>query len=153
MTFEEIISKIQSCTITDGDEFDVFIDDIAVEVEDIDFSVVQKERLIEQLFLFIESQPDPEFTSWSLVHFIEWLDKDYTTNYSTQLLTSLKRKPTFLALLLANRMLNDLPDTSADRALFLTALKEVASNGSLEEYVRNEANEFYEYQLNKEAKS
>ena len=149
MTYEEIITKIQTCPITDEVEFDVFIDNISVAVEDLNLSVGQREGLIEQLLTNVERQPEPEFTSWSLVHFIEWLDKDNSTHYNTQLLNSLKRKPTFQTLLFANRVLNDLRITSADRALFLVALKEVASKHSVDDHVRDAANKFYEYQMNK----
>ncbi|HYE56746.1 MAG TPA: hypothetical protein VD996_17990 [Chitinophagaceae bacterium] len=149
MSYEEIISKIQTCSITDGDEFDLFIDDIAVAVAELNLSVSQREHLIEQLLFHVERQPDPEFTSWSLIHFIEWLDEDNSTNYNTQLLKSLKRKPTCLTLLLANRILNVLDDTSADKISFLTALKEIASDSNVDQLVRNEAKELYEYQLSK----
>jgi hypothetical protein len=151
MTYEEIISKVENCSITDGGEFDLFIDDIAVAVEDLNLSIAQREHLIEQLLHNVENQPEPEFTSWSLVHFIEWLDEDNSSSYNIQILKSLKRKPKYLTLLLANRILNGLSDTSTERILILTALKDVVSNDTLEEYERREANEFYEYQMNKES--
>jgi phytoene/squalene synthetase len=153
MTYEEIISKIQACSITDSDEFDLYIDDIAVAVEDLSLSTLQREVLIEQLLLNIENQPEPEFTSWSLVHFLEWLDQDNSTNYNALLLKSLKIRPKVMTLLLTNRVLNDLPDTSTDRILFLAALKEITSDSTIDEIVKNEANEFYEYQLNKEQRN
>lgn len=153
MTYEEIISKIQACSIIDEGEFDLFIDDIAVTAGDLNLSIGQRDHLIGQLLLKIENQPDAEFTSWSLVHFLEWLDHDNCTSYNTQILKSLQKEPKYLTLLLANRILNELPDTSADRALFLTVLQDIASSRTADEHVREEAKEFYEYQLNKEAES
>jgi len=150
MTYEGIISEIEACSITDSDEFDLFIDEISVAVEDLGLSITQREHLIEQLLFNIENQPEPEFISWSLVHFLEWLDEENSTNYYMQVLKSLKRKPKYITLLLANRILNDLPDTSTDRILLLSALKDIASNDTFDEYERKEANEFYEYQINKE---
>ncbi len=153
MTYEEIISNIQTCSITDGNDFDVFIDDIALAADELNLSLPQREHLIEQLLLNVESQPEPEFTSWSLVHFIEWLDEDNLTNYNKQILKSLQRKPKILTLLLANRIINGLPDTSVERTFFLGALKEVASNTIFDEHVRDEAKELYDYQVNKEAEN
>lgn len=150
MPYAEVVSKINTCSIVNGDDFDLFIDNVAVEVDKLSLSIAQKEYLIEQLLHLIERMPDSGFTSWSLVHFVEWLDQDNATNYNRQLLNSLKRKPKFLTLLLINRVLNDLPDTSVDRPLCLAALKEVASDSTLDDYIRNEANEFYEYQANKQ---
>jgi hypothetical protein len=153
MTYDEIILKIKGCSITDGEEFDLFIDDVAIGTENLNLSITQREHLIEQLITQVEGQPEPEYTSWSLVHFIETLDEDNSTNYRKQLLESLKRKPKFLTLLLANRILNVLPGTSTDRILCLTTLKEIATEDAFDEYVRNQANEFYEYQLKKRAEN
>ena len=149
MTYEEIISKIQYGLPTDENQFDLFIDDIAIVTERLDLTIPQREYLIDELLLNIEKQPESGFTSWSLIHFIEGLDYDNNTSYNIKLLTSLKRKPTFLALLLINRLLNAFPSISSERTLYLAALKEVASNNTLDDFVRHEANQFYEYQLNK----
>lgn len=151
MTYEEIISQIQTCSIIANDEFDFFIDDIAVITQDLSLSITQRELLIEQLLLNIENQPEPQFTSWSLVHFLEWLNEDNSIYYNVLLLNSVKRRPKLLTLLLTNRVLNDLPNTSAERKLFLAELKDIASNSDIDDFERNEANEFYEYQLTKEA--
>jgi hypothetical protein len=153
MTYGEIISKVQNCSVSRDEELDLFIDTIAETVEGLNLSSVPRERLLEQLLLSLERQPNAELTLWSFIHFIEGLDQDNTTNYLTQLKKSLERRPTLLTLLLTNRILNSLPDESADRVLFLTALKEIASNSSLDENVRIEASEFYEYQLNKKTES
>ena len=149
MTYKEIMLKAQSCPITNEDEFDAFIDDLAEAVEDVNLSLAERSGLIKQLLLNIEKQEELEFTSWSLIHFIESLDQDDFTNYNSLLLESLKRKPKFLNLLLVNRLLNSLPSMAGNRTMFLVALKEVACNYSFEEIVRNKANEFHEYQMNK----
>jgi hypothetical protein len=150
MTYEEIIWDIKNCSITDSDEFDLFIDDIAIAYENLNLSLSQKEQLVEQLFLNIENQPEPEFTSWSLIHFIESFD-DSGTNYNAQLLRSLKRTPKVMTILLVNRNLNALPNPTPERALFLAALNEIASNNTIDEHLKNEAKDFYEYQMKKDA--
>lgn len=147
MTHEQIITTIKSCEIYDEDEFDVFIDEISEAVGNLGLSDEQKEVLIEQLLFNVERQPERDFTSWSLIHFLEWLDEDSSTNYNRQILQSVKRKPKLLTLLFVNRIVNALPETSPDKSVYIAALKEVASNSSLEEYIRNEANELYEYQM------
>jgi hypothetical protein len=149
MAYEEIISTVQNCSVSSDEELDFFIDTIAETVDRLNVSSVQRERLLEQLLLSLERLPNAELSSWSFIHFIEGLDQDNTTNYSTHLKKSLERRPTLLTVLLTNRILNSLSDESADRLWFLTALKEIASNSSLDEIVRTEAGEFYEYQLNK----
>ena len=58
-----------------------------------------------------------------------------------------------MTLLLANRIINNLSEWSADRTLFLTALKEVASNNDFDPFVRKQAGKFYEYQINKQMKN
>ena len=148
MTYDGIITAIKSCEIYDEAEFDAFIDEISVAVADLELSVEQKEELIEQLLLNVEQHPEHEFTSWSLIHFIEWLDEDGSTNYNVEILRSLRRKPKYLTLLLANRIVNALPETSPDRSIYIATLKEVASDPILDEYIRNEANKLYKYQLN-----
>jgi len=105
------------------------------------------------LILNIENQPESEFTSWSLLHFIEGLDKNNNTSFNKQILESLKSKPKVMTLLLANRIINNLSEWSADRTLFLTALKEVASNNDFDPFVRKQAGKFYEYQINKQMKN
>ena len=147
MNYEQIISQIQNCQITDENEFDTFIDDIAMAVDELNLAVAQKGQVIGLLLSNIESQPNPEFTSWSLIHFIEGLDEDDTTDYNRQLLHSLKRRPRFLTLLLVNRILNGLPVSAGYRKVFLTELNQIVLNDAFDEHVRNAANEFYNYQL------
>ena len=148
MSYEYLLTAIKSCEIYDEAEFDIFIDEISEAVSDFELSVGQKEDLIEQLLLNVEQQPNPEFTSWSFIHFIEWLNEDSSTNYNVKILKSLRRKPKYLTLLLTNRIINSLPEMSPDRIIYTASLKEVASNPILDEYIRSEANELYEYQLN-----
>ena len=149
MSYQNITSAIQTCTITDENEFDLFVDEIIGQIDDIELSNAQKEELIGLFLAKIEDQPDPDFTSWSLIHFLDGLDEDNSTNYNDQVLQCLKRNPGYLTLLLANRIANGLPKTSPDRLNFISALKDVALNPSVEEYLRKEANALYEYQLNK----
>lgn len=153
MTYEEIISKIQNCSFSSDDELDFLIDKIAETAETLIFSNVQREQLIEQLLLSLERQPNTELTSWSFIHFIESLDQENTTNYPAQLKKSLERIPTLLTLLLTNRYINSVPDEAAERDLFLTALKKIASDSSSGKNVRTEAGEIYAYQLNKRAEN
>jgi len=144
---------IQCCLITDENEFDLFIDDVIASVGELNLSITQRERLNGALILNIENQPESEFTSWSLLHFIEGLDKNNNTSFNKQILESLKSKPKVMTLLLANRIINNLSEWSADRTLFLTALKEVASNNDFDPFVRKQAGKFYEYQINKQMKN
>ena len=151
MTYKEIISRVQNCSIVDDNEFDLFIDDIGAAVEGLELSTVQRDHLNGELIANIEKQPEPEFTSWSLLHFMEWLDNDNTTNYNQQILESLKRKPKVMTLLLANRIINGVP--SVYTTLLLNALKESASNNTLDDYVRKQARDFYDYQMKKKTKN
>lgn len=149
MSYEEILSAIQTSTITSEDEVDSLVDQISTVAGDLDLELWQKEELIAQLLRLIERQPEPEFTSWSLIHFIEWLDEDGSTSYNDQLLQSIKQSPKYLTLLLANRVLNSLTEESPHQVKFLDALQEVASNPTFDDFVRSEANELHQYQVGK----
>ncbi|GAA4442777.1 hypothetical protein GCM10023188_42860 [Pontibacter saemangeumensis] len=147
MEFEKILSRLESSTLSDEDEVDVFIDEISSLLEDFELDKEQKEKLINRILRFIERQENEEFISWSLIHFIEWLDEENTTTYNNQVLESLERKPTSLTLILLNRIINAETANLIKKDRLVEELKRVTKNPGATNFVQQEALDFYERQL------
>ncbi len=101
----------------------------------------------ETIFRFIENCKDADIGSpGPLVHLIE---KHYP-DYVSELLASIKTKPTNSSIHMLNRILNS-ELTAEDRKEYLSLLKFASQNKAASEIAREEANEFYEHQLSKRA--
>lgn len=99
----------------------------------------------ESIFYFIENNPDADIGSpGPLIHLIE----KFYPEYLPRLIQSLKTKPTNNTVYLLNRILNSsLPIEKREE--YLLILVNVVNNKSIDQLVRDEAKEFYEYQTNK----
>jgi hypothetical protein len=149
MNFEEILYLIRSNEKTDEGEIELFVDDLADCIYEIDLSLNQRNDLITAFLELIENQPDPEFVSWSLVHFLEWIDEDGNSDYKRLLLSSAKKKPKNMTLLLMNRLINGNETCSELVNSLLETLKEIANNPIVDNQIRAEAKEYVEYQKSK----
>ena len=101
----------------------------------------------EAIFRFIEKCQDADIGSpGPLVHLIE---KHYP-GYVPDLLTSIQSKPTSSSVHMLNRILNS--ELSAeDRKRYLELLKLASENEEASEFAREDASDFYEFQLSKRA--
>ncbi|GGG26811.1 hypothetical protein [Pontibacter amylolyticus] len=147
MKIEEILSRLENSKLSDENEVDVFIVEISSSLENLELDKDLKEKVINRLLCFIERQENEEFISWSLIHFIEWLDEGNTTNYTSQVLESLERKPTYLALILLNRIINSETANLDVKDQLMQELKRVTVNPVATDFVQQEAMDFYERQL------
>jgi len=135
---ERLIREMAS--IKNSDYFEVDFDDL---VQNYNFSVLVKNDF-DRLFQFIESNCDIEFgTPGSLVHFMEYF---YNEDYNIALTESLYRKPTYLTLVMLNRVINELDESEKRR--YISIFQDVI-NMNISEEVKAEAKHFLDYQMNR----
>jgi hypothetical protein len=99
---------------------------------------------IPELFGVMERMPDADLGSpGPLVHTLEaW------RGYETELIRSVRRRPSLLSVWMVNRILNtDLPSDS--RHSYLSLLNEAATRSDVPKAVRESAREFLELQTRK----
>lgn len=147
MDFQEVLLKIENSKLSEEDEVDVLIDEISSSLENLELNNEQKEKVINHLLRFIEGQENDQFISWSLIHFIEWLDEENTTNYTSQVLESLEKKPTYLALILLNRIINAETANLDVKDRLMQELKRVTKSPVATDFVQQEAIDFYQRHL------
>ena len=96
-------------------------------------------EIVEDLLRIMEKHPLDDFgMPGAMVHFIEKYDPEYIP----LLIQSIKRAPSMHTLWMLNRYING----SDDADEYIDILKEVAANESLDEDIRQSAQEFVDYQ-------
>ena len=94
------------------------------------------------MFEVMENMPDSDLGSpGPLVHALEQM----SGQYESELVESLKRRPTALAVWMVNRILNA-TDTSRQREFYLDVLRSVAGHPDASRTVREDALGYIEYQ-------
>lgn len=97
---------------------------------------------IEFLIRVMEENPDIDFgMPGPVVHFIEQFTE---TEYVDILLSSLKRKPTSHTLWMLNRIIND--PNSKRKSEYIQVLLSIAKRNDIDTIVKNQAQEYYNYQ-------
>lgn len=95
-------------------------------------------ELVEPILRLMESHPDFDFGAPGFfVHFVETY---YKKGYEGLLIDSLKRAPSLHTLWMLNRILNAVEGEELNEKVSL--LRSIANNGSLEKYLRDEAQRF-----------
>lgn len=131
--FEQSLMKLNP----EKDTFFVYVDELLAQIPEEKYA-----SLIPIIFKFFEHHPLADCGApGALVHCIE---TDYP-HYKEILQDSLKRAPSYNAILMVNRILNS-PLSEKDRAEYTAMLQDVANDQHLFQALRKEANELVEYQ-------
>jgi len=113
----------------------------------------ESEKISDILFLTIErlsnsNEIDPRFdigTPGPLVHTLEKLP-----NYSKGLVESIKRFPTPLTIWMINRILN-VTDNKNEKLFWLSLLQETLKHALATDFVKEQAQNFIDYQLSRDS--
>ncbi|EDY19725.1 hypothetical protein CfE428DRAFT_2901 [Chthoniobacter flavus Ellin428] len=137
MTYEEVISGLRALEEND------FGDDVPSQLFQLTEALMelsQPERAVPELFAVVERFPDAELgTPGPLVHTLERLD------YTEELASSLRRRPTPHGVWMVNRILNGtLP--AERRQFYLDLLASIAHHPNATESARDQAEHFLEFQ-------
>ena len=130
---DELIKQLDELVGTDDFEYEM--DEIMgrIRAEGAGFEIV------EDLLHIMEKHPLDDFDMpGAMVHFIEKYDPEYIP----LLIQSIKRAPSMHTLWMLNRCING----SDDADEYIDVLKKVAANESLDEAIRQSAQEFVDYQ-------
>jgi hypothetical protein len=123
-----------------NDDFCVSVDTLVVSVDS-----SRHQDLIPWIFRLFEANPLSDCGApGTLVH----LTEQFYPRYKDLLLASLRDKPSFSAILMANRILNSRLSPS-ERSQYLSALTEVACNRGIHPDLCQRAQHFVEYQEGK----
>ncbi|MCR5327313.1 MAG: hypothetical protein K6E12_00455 [Saccharofermentans sp.] len=130
---DELIKKLDELVGTDDFEYEMYEIMGRIKAEGAGFEIV------EDLLRIMEKHPLDDFgMPGAMVRFIEKFDPEYIP----LLIQSIKRAPSMHTLWMLNRCIND----SDNPDEYIDVLKEVAANESLDEAIRQSAQEFVDYQ-------
>lgn len=137
MTYEEVISGLRALK---AEDFRDYVPEQLDQLTDALMELPSPERAIPELFAVMERLPDSDLGSpGSLVHTLEGMD------YTEELVASIRRRPTSLAIWMVNRILNTaLPPER--RQFYLDLLGSVAEHPGANESARDDALHFIEFQ-------
>ncbi len=137
MNYEEIISGLRALK---AEEFVDYVPERLSELTEAVMELPVPERAIPELFAVMERLPDSDLGSpGPLVHTLERL------NYVDELVASMRRCPTPLAIWMVNRILNS-PLELERRQFFIELLSSVAGHPQANESAQNDAELFIEFQ-------
>lgn len=143
MTYEEIIFGLRALEAKDFDCFNTDMDGPQQlnRLTDALMELPSPERAIPELFAVMERLPSSDLgTPGPLVHTLERMD------YVAELVASIRRRPTDLAIWMVNRILNTaLPPERRQR--YLDLLASVAEHPDANESARYGAQHFIEFQM------
>jgi hypothetical protein len=98
--------------------------------------------LVEKILLFMEEHPDIDYgMPGPLVHYVE---RYFLRGYEQLLYDSIKRKPTIHTLWMLNRILNSPKLDESEK--YISLMREVSNDKNIDESLRNEAKEYWDYQ-------
>ena len=142
MTFKEIISGLRALQT---DDFEDGPPQRLKELTDAVLKLPLPDQAVSELFAVMERFPDSDLGSpGPIVHTLERL------NCREELVASIRRRPTDLAIWMVNRVLNT-SLSSESRQFYLALLASVATHPSASESARCEAQRFIEFQTGKGA--
>ena len=122
----------------DENELDVMMDECVIAFEEQSYGI----QIVQEILELMERNPLIEFGfPGAFVHYVETFSGK---GYEELLYESIEKKPTVHTLWMLNRIINDEDDNR-----YINLLKAVTERQDIEDYVRNIAIEFYEYQNNK----
>ena len=131
--FEQSLMKLNS----EDDEFELYVDELFEQIPE-----EKHESLIPIIFKFFERNPLANCCApGTLVHCIE----NCYPNYKEILKSSLKRVPSYNAILMVNRILNSKLSEKV-RAEYTSLLQDICNDPDIFQELRKEANGFIEYQ-------
>ena len=100
---------------------------------------------IEKILTFMENNPEIDYgMPGPVVHYVE---RFFRKGYEGLLYDSIVRKPTIHTLWMLNRIINS-PDLT-DKERYMQLLKNIAENPNESNDIKNEANEYLQYQISK----
>jgi hypothetical protein len=137
MTCEEVIAGLRALK---AEDFADYVPEQLDQLTDAVMELPSPEQAIPELFAVMERFPDSDLGSpGPLVHTLERM------NYTDELVASMRRHPTSLAIWMVNRILNTaLPPER--RHFFLDLLASVAEHPEANESARDDALHFIEFQ-------
>jgi hypothetical protein len=137
MTCEEVITGLRSL---EAEHFEEEVPDYLHMLMGVLKELPSRERAIPEIFALMERLPDSDL-GWPgpLGHALERM------NYTDELVASIRRRPTVLAILMVNRILNtDLPPER--RQFYLDLLASVDGHPEANAAAREQARQFIEVQ-------
>lgn len=151
MEIKNILTRIRGFEVsqeTEDCEISAFFDELGESFSPADaLSKPQKQELIDALFNFIKSQNPEMDENFSLIHFMEWIDKPDYTIYYPKLMAFAENNGTITSNLLLNRYANSSKKT--ERKQCINLLRSISENKNYSEYIRESALDFYKYQIEK----
>ncbi|BDD08062.1 hypothetical protein FUAX_04940 [Fulvitalea axinellae] len=151
MGIEEIISRIAVFSPDeDAEDYEIseFFDEIRENVHKLGgLSEEEQRRLIKALFRYIRKRDSEEDENFSLIHFIEQIDKSLFDIYYIELFEFNRNHGAITSVLLLNRFVNTLDGKEWENGVAL--LKSIADNPEYPILVKEGAKSFYEFQMGK----
>jgi len=155
MKLREVLDKVENFKMdstTENHELTLFFDDIGDRILNLgELGQDEKEKAIKSLFEFQKRQPPELDVNWTFIHLIEYIGKPAYKIYNRELVMVNEEAPSLISILLLNRHINSLGGT--ERKSGVNLLKRISEKEGIPQSVRDEAMEFYEFQLNKEKKN
>ncbi|WP_405207092.1 hypothetical protein [Aquimarina sp. LLG6339-5] len=151
MNLNTICQKILNYKVeeeTEDYEVSDFFDEIGEDILKLNtLTDIQKGKLLKSLFDFIKNQDSEMDENFSFIHLIESIDKPNYELYNAELLKFNKENGTIISTLLLNRHINSLSGDEWKKCIEI--LKSISDNNDYTEYVREEALDYYEHQMEK----
>jgi hypothetical protein len=142
-TFEQIIADFVALQPSDFDNEAAGVHRLYGLTDEL-MALPEPERAIPAMFDVMERMPDVEMgTPGPLVHTLEQM----RGRYESELVESIRRKPTPLAIWMLNRILNG-TRSQEQRQFYMDLLRSTLGHPAASESAKHEAQHFIEYQTN-----
>jgi hypothetical protein len=145
-TYDQILEEFTALKAEDFDSMRRDSDGMErlVSLTDALMTLPQPERFIRVMFTVMERLPESDLGSpGPLVHTLEQM----RGHYESELIESIRRRPTLLAVWMVNRILNAAL-APEQRPVFLDLLRLAAEHPAASDAARHDARHFIEYQTN-----
>lgn len=140
-TFDQILADFAALKPSDFDNEAAGVDMLYGLTDEL-MALPQPERAIPAMFGVMERMPDVEMgTPGPLVHTLEQM----RGRYESELVHSIKRKPTALTIWMVNRILNG-TRSPEQRQFYMDLLRSAAEHPTAPESARRQAHDFIEHQ-------
>lgn len=123
-----------------SDHFSIYINSSITELRD---SVLDSKDCIKAILHFMENNPNVDFGSPGSL--VKYLEEFVGKGYEEELIESVKRRPTTHTVWMLNRAINGIADLQL-RENCVELLATISKNDSIEQGLRELAEEFYEFQ-------